>query len=359
MRVAVFFTLVALFATEAEAADSQAERIKALSGEGFRGTVGSAPAVMRLQLRGEKLQGRYFYEKFGRDIDIEGTLKDGRVALRANDETFEGMRADDGKLTGVWTRAGKTQPFRFELIAREGKPQVFSKYRRETEQHPREMPRDPQGKSLVQCVREAKGAEVFGLVDPRIEAKLNAEMAAVVIDPMDCDDVDVTDEQKVSVSVRDQRWITVTRESYSYMEGAAHPDTRLSRVTFDVTTGLSGAEGIKFKRPLKEAFLVERCQHGPGDLLDETRIKTAFATPRFVLGDAGIRLIPSPANHAEAVLEGGSYDCELRFADLLKEGSLDPASPWSELWAPAGKGTSKKPAAAPKVRAPRKTRRAR
>ena len=305
-------------------------------GEGYRGHIGKSAVVMRLAVHDGRVSGHYFYEKYGRDIPVEGVMHDGHFSLHTQNEKFEGFRAADGSVTGLWTRSGKSFPFRLVPIVRDGRVRIFMKRFHEVKRGKRVDTADEQAHpvgSKTTCTRDAKGAEVFGLASAAIEAKLNVQLAPVFTASNDCEG-DSDEQQERGLVVRAGRWATLTTQESSMFEGATHPSSGMSRTTYDLQTGHTSGEGIKFKRALDDAFLKQSCKpdvEGTG-VPDEDVDLAIYKERRFIAGASGITLTPTRTCEADRHVEYGAYDCELSYAELLKAGCLDPASPWAELW---------------------------
>ncbi len=328
--------------------------------EALRGTVGTASVLMRVERRGEIVRGRYFHEKYGRDIPVEGVLHDGHLSLHTRNEKFDGLRAADGSVTGVWTRAEKSFPFRLEPIVRDGNARVYRKHLHEVKRGKRIDTMDEQAHpvgSKTTCTRDAKGAEVFGLASAAVEAKLNVQLASTFTESSDCEG-DSEEQQERSLVIRAGRWATLTARESSMFEGAAHPNSGMSRATYDLRTGQTAGEGIKFKRALDDGFLTQSCKpdmEGRG-VPDEDVDLAIYKARRFTAGESGITLTPTRTCEADRAVEFGDYDCELGYAELLKAGYLDPASPWAELWTAQGTAASAVAKVAPKSAKPARTK---
>ena len=96
-------------------------------GEGYRGHIGKSAVVMRLAVHDGRVSGHYFYEKYGRDLAVWGTLQEGQFDLRVGFEQMFLHAAGDGALEGRWSEGARSLPMRVGLIPRNGEVVVFHK----------------------------------------------------------------------------------------------------------------------------------------------------------------------------------------------------------------------------------------
>lgn len=98
------------------AQDSPAEK-KLKNGDSvWEGTIGDAPCVLTLRVRGEDVGGRYFYKKHGHSLILSGKQQEGRLVLKeqgGSPEKIFGevlatllLNSDGRGLVGTWTAGG-------------------------------------------------------------------------------------------------------------------------------------------------------------------------------------------------------------------------------------------------------------
>jgi len=89
----------------------------------YEGTIDDKHAVtMRLEVDEGKVNGKYYYKKYGNDVDVRGTVKAGQVTLEGFDassnliDKFDGQLGN-GKIEGTWSKPDGSRSAAFKLIA--------------------------------------------------------------------------------------------------------------------------------------------------------------------------------------------------------------------------------------------------
>ncbi|MBL7974611.1 MAG: hypothetical protein JNJ85_06845, partial [Candidatus Kapabacteria bacterium] len=86
----------------------------------YSGKIGKYPVHMRIEQKGNKIQGGYVYDKHGLVLLISGTTAKGTVVLSERDETGYSTGTFSGKITGndftgSWKPYPKAPPTAFKL----------------------------------------------------------------------------------------------------------------------------------------------------------------------------------------------------------------------------------------------------
>jgi hypothetical protein len=86
----------------------------------FTGRVGRSKIKMSLKTEGYMVSGYYYYDKFKKNIYVDGVMRDGLISLYAKDKTgkilerFEG-EVKDGVFSGAWTDVVKSRVLLFRF----------------------------------------------------------------------------------------------------------------------------------------------------------------------------------------------------------------------------------------------------
>ena len=141
----------------------------------MRGAWRDNPVFARLGLNGARLHGRYFYERIGVDIALEGSLApDGALSLvegpsGAPSGRFEGhCDAATGDLAGTWTGARATADFSLAPVTPRERP-IVAKKKFAVRAHTTHG----DSYSAGPCLYTEAIPEFFGLRDSEVERRLN------------------------------------------------------------------------------------------------------------------------------------------------------------------------------------------
>ena len=267
----------------------------------YRGTVGKLEVFARLQEGANgSLSGSYFYASRGRDLQLSGERRGARIDLveRAGGKAtgrFSGA-ADGGTLAGKWRSGRRSLTFRLEAIPRGGEGPVLIA----TKDASRTV-KLPRGGTFggKECKVETTSPELFGLLDPEVEAELNRALRP---EDEDCGDAG-EHTRSFLVHLNRAGLLSLSLASYGFSEGAAHPYSET--VSFNVWTrtgrtvrwddlflaGAAEAAKSRLDPTIRAAAANAEADASAADLL-----RNALAPPDadFFLEDKGIRLNPSP-----------------------------------------------------------------
>jgi hypothetical protein len=309
----------------------------------YKGTIGSELAVVvRLRRQGSTLAGRYFYEKKGVDLDLSGALADnGHVALdehtvpKKRTGQFEGAFEKDGTLAGTWKDEGGQHPlpFRLQPIApawTAGSPVTLHKKRAHLVRKPERPDTSP---ILKECSFDAAYPEVDGVLDPVVEAKINAKLhIKLAVPDARCESAE-SDELSYDVSFNRTGILSVVFDN-NWCCGA-HPSFSREFVNLTIPDGneitLAGLFAPDARPKLAGLLrpLIAKLGNGepfPGDdkeLLDQLLKKPA----NFSIEDKGLRLsaFNSQPHVIQSMFAEGFLLPYPKLAALLKiPGPLDP-----------------------------------
>ena len=235
----------------------------------FKGTIGQAAVVMSLDA--DDAQGVYFYDKYKHDITLHGSVKGHEYLLAEgvdDDANSTGNRMDlhrDGnRLAGTYTTAkGKTLPVTLTLVAPGSVPEPRPDLKLEATEADRlntggdynrlrltGMQLTPQkqetigGHYTVQWYLEPRSGErlfrlVAGwpqLVMAAINTQLEAWQFGSAAAKLACAGDGATPDD-ITVTLANDRFLSIQSASSWDCEGAAHPDAGVAGTTFDTRTG--------------------------------------------------------------------------------------------------------------------------
>lgn len=327
---------------------------------GYRGTVDGQRVFARLGRDGSRLHGRYFYERAGIDLRLEGWITDANaVQLTEGDEgshtgRFAGTCDDaSGAIDGTWTGAKASGPFHLEPIAPGEVALAAVKHFAVSRPVPGA---DPQA-MLKDCTYTESRVELFGLRDASVEQKINGQGLEPFVGPrleldlareashcggqLDRGDGSGFEADAEQTLVDSFRELATLQTSGSIDSVGAHPgELPFSLVTIDLRTGLRVTPKDVFARNPLAHVLECAARAKPFDAeLEVDEWKAHMDAASFDLTDTGMHFFGQDFPHVMAVLDGAGpvigYDV------LLRDGYLRTDSPVQRAWAgvkPAPKG---------------------
>jgi hypothetical protein len=320
----------------------------------YRGEIATLHVFMRLGEDTQKLTGRYFYERYGIDIPLSGTLSaDGTLRLvegtaAAPTGRFEGRcEGPGGVLSGLWKKKADAAgvPFHLAPIVPGDVPIAATK--RVTILGPRPAAH------ATQCKYEETRIELFGLRDPGVTRAMNQQGLETRTEPMfDADDVravqgcaadgsDAVEATFTQTLVRSFRELaTLSRSGGHMVAGAAHPDSGIDfdLATWDLRTGARVAARDVLARDVTE--LLVRCaakEHPESEGVQPDNGWQELAA-NVDLTEKGVHFFAVGFPHFAAALIGQGP--VIPYGVLLRDGFLKKDSAVKRAWegvAPAGK----------------------
>ncbi len=322
---------------------------------GYRGLVLGQPIYARLAQDGSRLYGRYFYEKVGVDIALNGSASaDLSVVLtegRPDAPTGRFAGACDpksGAIQGTWSGAHASGPFSFGPIGPSDVPLVaqkrFSLKRKST----------GAGDSDVgECSYTEVVLEFFGLRNQQLERKLNHESLAPApgpwLAPRRADQArecvhSFQGEMTESILTLQPDIVAIERGGFGVVGRMAHPlnGSEFEPITmsnYDVRTGAMVALGDVFaKDPIPLAVACALRVGGNAAGLDCTNCpapsgddwQAALERHLFFLKATGVAFFADGFPHVSGVFNG--HGPTLSYAVLLRDGYLRSDSPVRHLW---------------------------
>jgi hypothetical protein len=320
---------------------------------GYRGTVLGLPVFVRLARDGTHLHGRYFYERTGIDLALDGSLSDdGTLHLVEGSATASTGRFDGlcepatGSFAGLWQGGGRGGDFRWVPLPPREVPVAAAK--RFAITHPASSESEMR---LKTCSYRESRLELFGLRDEGAERAVNAQgvepILGAVLDvnvaraAQRCrDGFDAEVDQRLVDAYRE----LATIETSGWIDGGgAHPsDVDFSRATLDLRTGRSVTAEQVFVPGHDPLGRVADCaaKATPFEVsMDADEWRTHLDASQFDLTPDGVHFFVTGFAHVMAALSGQGpvigYDV------LLRDGFLRAASPVKRAWRgvpPASKG---------------------
>lgn len=323
---------------------------------GYRGQVLGLPVFARLAREGTGLRGRYFYERTGLDLPLQGSLSDdgtlhlvegGAVAPTGR---FEGRcEPATGAFAGTWHGAKSSGEFRWSPIPPGESPVVAVK--RFAISRPVRHP-DPEAR-ITQCSYRESRLELFGLRDSDVERKLDRQGVDPLHGALLAPDLALAAEKcaEGSGSAAEMNEVLIgafrelaTIERGGWIDaGGAHPsDLDLARMTVDLRTGRPVVAQDVFAPSRDPIEHVATCaaKAKPYDVeMEAEEWRAHLDLSQFDLAEDGIHFFATDFPHVSAVLAGQGpiigYDV------LLRDGYLRSDSPVKRAWRgvePAPKG---------------------
>jgi len=312
---------------------------------GYRGAVLGLPVFVRLARDGARLHGRYFYERTGIDIALDGALSDdGTLHLVEGPASSPTGRFDgacepgSGAFAGRWQGAKTGGDFRWVPVPPGETPVVAIK--RFSITHPVKDP-VPDAR-LTRCSFRESRLELFGLRDESVERTVNRQGAEPVLGPVldaplarGVERCEEGSEAEVT-----QRLVGAFRElatiaTQGWIDGGgAHPaDLDFGRTTLDLRTGHPVTANDVFVPGLDPIARVAACaaKATPFDAqMDADEWRSHLDVSQFDLAEDGVHFYGASFPHVMAVLAGEGpvigYDV------LLRDGFLRTDSPVKRAW---------------------------
>ena len=305
--------------------------------DAFKGTIAPDLGVfMRLAVDPATghVSGRYFYASKGVDLPLAGLLtKDGTLTLEetSGDRTtgrFVGRRAPDGGVAGTWSDPAGKHSLAFTLIPIPrvaGAPAVIAR----KQSHVRRRVKDAPAGIAPWEVADMAAPELFGLADPKVEARINARLARELRiddrgDPMS-EDI----KSDYAVTINRDGLLGLRFDGYDDCRQCAHPSTGGKTMNLSLATG----EEIPFDRlfvrggKAKLRAIVAAAYKPTEPDLDDQVIDACLAGD-YALHDTQLELVASfQLPHAIQALDP---DLHIPYAKL--GAILDPASPAAAAW---------------------------
>jgi hypothetical protein len=322
---------------------------------GYHGVVLGQPVYARLEREGTRLRGRYFYEKIGVDIALEGSVSPGlSVSLKegAPDSPsgrFEGVcYPSSGSLTGTWTGARSTGPFTLDPVAPSDPPLVAKK-----RFSVRRGAGTPTGDDRGGCMYSEVALEFFGIADESVERKLNHEGVAASVGPWfapaRADEAQACAHEfqgqiDESLLATLPEMVSVGRGGYGILWSAPHPLNGsefepVQIATYDLRTGAAVVLGDVFAKdpmPLVTSCAIRHTAKIASTGCVDCAVPSndewegAFAKRQFILGAKGAEFFADGFPHVSGVLNGSGP--MLLYAVLLRDGYLRADSPVRRAW---------------------------
>ena len=311
---------------------------------GYRGTVAGQPVFARLGSGGKGVHGRYFYERVGTDIALDGTLSRAGVLelteVSAGKTTGAFSGTCDGRadtLSGTWTAGAKSAPFELKAIPPGDAPVVAVKRLSFSKPAPHDgtLP-------IKACSYKEERIELFGLRNPAVETTLNHQalepLVRPVLDPDDareaskCDDVGIEIEMSQHLVGAFRELATLQTGGWLQAASAAHGinDLGFRLETFDLRSGRAVTPHDVFAR--NPMALVKACieKTWTNKDLGPDAVEGNFDLKSFDLTSQGIHFFGQDFPHAIAVFTGEGPT--IGYDVLLRDGYLKSDSPVSRAW---------------------------
>jgi hypothetical protein len=315
--------------------------------DAYRGTIDpDLPITMRLVVGSNRIDGSYFYETRGTDLDLsggfdaEGHLSLAETVAGKTTGTFNATLGPQGELDGTWDGAqGGRRVFHLDPIARHaGGPALIRKKWHRSRRRPKVAPRP--GASILQCNLDLAYPEVFGLGDARVEAAINDKLRAAQLHDRNEDDCTTPYVLNGGYAVHTNRG-GVLSVSYTYDSACVqceHSTFGGAAVDVLVDTGatiplesLLVPGGRAKLIPLLSAPVVARVRATAGATNEDlATLRNAYLSGDYVLEDKGLRLIAFFRLPHEVQALDGDFGALIPWATLAP--LLDPASPAARVW---------------------------
>ena len=303
---------------------------------------------MRLQRKGDLVDGTYFYETRGVDLGLSGSfgsqglLSLAETSVGKTTGTFRGIAGPSGELDGTWDGGeGGRRVFHLDPILRHpGGPALVRKKWHHSRRRPKRAP--PPGSPILQCNLDLAYPEVFGLADAAVEAAINDKLRLAQLHDRNDEDCAAPYAVNAGYAVHTNGG-GVLSVSYTYDNACvqcAHPSFGGEVVNVLVDTGAAltldallvpGARGRLAL--LLAAPVAARLRATAGaSAEDAPMLRDTYLAGDYVLEDKGLRLIAFfRLAHALQALDG-DFGVLIPWSALAR--LLDPASPAARVWAP-------------------------
>ncbi len=272
----------------------------------WEGRLAGQPVVMALSLNDQgRWTGRYFYERFGRDLGLWGPAPDAPPAS-PDTLTLQECAPDYGipdapceQPTGSWslTLAGASAKGQWQVVSRTGRfvPTPVTLTRVAAYTPTAEALSDPYEQRRLKGIRAQRGPggqqgpvawEVLSDArtkvttpqftrgaPPAVLQRINDQFKAQWHDRVSQALTAIDHDDQVDVVFANRRWLATTYSVGFYHAGAAHPSNGFTATTYDLATGqpVAWARWFRFTAPGTEGVDFER-----RDLLAAQALK-AFA----------------------------------------------------------------------------------
>ena len=194
----------------------------------WRGTVGGQAVVARWDETAGAIKGTYFYPPSVESLTLEGAHDpSGKVQLTESvgekpSGSFDGQMDAQGNVAGQWSDAKKAKSLPFTLAAaRPDASGVATLVTRHAESTRKARNAAPEGFEVSTCEINVAWPEIVGAMDPAVEEKLNASLAAETGDPACIDGF--SSFQSFVVQTNQAGVLSITREITTSTAGAMHP----------------------------------------------------------------------------------------------------------------------------------------
>ncbi|MDT3718582.1 hypothetical protein [Pseudomonas oryzihabitans] len=226
----------------------------------LEGTLGKAVVVVDVDTAaGDEAYGRYFYDRYRRDLRLSGPAQSGdQLKLEEGAPWQDGPKASwsltrgkDGRWTGIWSGDGKTLPIALAPLQLEPAT-ALDGYRQKLRQDDPYEFRRLQGLKLEQGERQAfmgrelrwwrepvSGMRLFTVAgaSETANAALRERLWAEVDAHLSCVGSDGDHSLTVTPQLLTERVLSVNLFSQYSCSGAAHPDFGSAPLTLDLKTG--------------------------------------------------------------------------------------------------------------------------
>ncbi|WP_459474010.1 hypothetical protein [Pseudomonas sp. No.117] len=226
----------------------------------LEGTLGQAAVVVEVDpTANDEAYGRYFYDRYRRDLRLSGPAQAGdRLRLEEGAPWQDGPKAHwtltrgaDGHWTGTWSGDGKTLPLNLAPLQLVDAAATSPYQRRLRQDDPYEF-RRLQGLTLAQGERQTfmgrglrwwrepvSGMRLFTVegASEAANAKLRERLWQEVAAHLSCIGSDGDHRLKVTPQLITERLLSVNLFSEYSCSGAAHPDFGSAPLTLDLQSG--------------------------------------------------------------------------------------------------------------------------
>ncbi|WP_295463477.1 hypothetical protein [uncultured Pseudomonas sp.] len=226
----------------------------------LEGTLGKAAVVVDVDTAaGDEAYGRYFYDRYRRDLRLSGPAQSGdQLKLEEGAPWQEGPKASwsltrgqDGRWTGTWSGDGKTLPVVLAPLQL-AQAAATDRYRQQLRQDDPYEFRRLQGLKLEQGERQTfmgrelrwwrepiSGMRLFTVTDASAAANavLRERLWAEVDAHLSCVGSDGEHSLTVTPQLLTERVLSINLFSQYSCSGAAHPDFGSAPLTLDLKSG--------------------------------------------------------------------------------------------------------------------------
>lgn len=270
---------------------------------GFHGTLSpNLEIYMRLERRGDTLEGRYFYAKVGSDLALTGAVTNDTFHLSegATGE-FDGKCEKDGHLRGTWNKPGDAERRSFDLERIGPRTTVLVATKSKVRKFPpkKSDAGGPTGGFAFEknesCIESISWPEVFGAPSAAVETALNAKLVSHkwVLDAASAKDLEACvagDRVKANrifdVLMNDASVLAIRSHETINYEGGTHPwdPGAESWLTFDTQTGTK----------LERKLLLDESKPALAKLVAEVAKTCAGGDEKISLTNRELLLAPTP-----------------------------------------------------------------